>query len=824
MRRYLCNVVAACLLLNIIAVGTVVADDAVKNFNIPEEDLGSALRDFGRQSNQEVLFSTDIVRDKKTPGLKGSYTVEAAIATLLAGTDLTVRRTANGALLITRRDTQVTSDAADPTRSTAGAEGNVAGQDSTDREQTVRLQEVIVTATRRALSVQQVEGGLVPITQALVRDTGAQTLADVANAAPGLSFGQMSPTEQVFTVRGVNTTSQVSNLQSPTALYFDEVPVSDPYLSLLTPSFQLFDVNRVEVLLGPQGTLFGAGALGGAVRVISNKPALQRFDADVEQTVEFSSTGNPSYATNAMLNLPLISDSLALRLVGSYIVDGGYIDNIGLGDTDYNQVHMATVRSEVLWRVSPQFSLTATYAYESDRPNASPYTEYGSRDYVFSSGLVDRSREVLNIANVVAEYTGDRFTFTSSTSYLHRDPTQQTDITALVTQVTGLATPASDVLFGHTRNLVQEFRIASPTQQGFQWLGGIYLQKYNIDEMEVSIQPGAGAEFASIGFPSDTVLNDVYTGYVNEAALFGEVSYDFTSEFSATVGARAFHDSVAVTDVYGDAYLDGGPGSLHNSATYARVTPKFGISYKPSHELMTYAQISEGFRSGEGNLNDGHDPVTGTPIPTFYGPDYLWNYEVGAKSTLFGRTTLNGDLYDIDWRGIQLQQLSPSGLNFTANAGRAWIHGVDFQITSQLSDATEVGANLDYHRSRLTEVNNGVNGVVGDELPGSSRLSSYVYGKYKFNLGRVAKGFLRVDYSYSSKAYSDLDNATSLHYGNVASIDAQTGLHLNSLEFLLFCRNLADARNRVNAFELVGEPAQVLQTPRTIGLTARWNY
>jgi iron complex outermembrane receptor protein len=197
---------------------------------------------------------------------------------------------------------------------------------------------------------------------------------------------------------------------------------------------------------------------------------------------------------------------------------------------------------------------------------------------------------------------------------------------------------------------------------------------------------------------------------------------------------------------------------------------------------------------------------------------------VGAKSTLFGRTTLNGDLYDIDWRGIQLQQLSPSGLNFTANAGRAWIHGVDFQITSQLSDATEVGANLDYHRSRLTEVNNGVNGVVGDELPGSSRLSSYLYGKYKFNLGRIAKGFLRVDYSYSSKAYSDLDNATSLHYGNVASIDAQTGLHLNSLELLLFCRNLADARNRVNAFELVGEPAQVLQTTRTIGLTARWNY
>src|SRR5262249_27478530 len=125
---------------------------------------------------------------------------------------------------------------------------------------------------------------------------------------------------------------------------------------------------------------------------------------------------------------------------------------------------------------------------------------------------------------------------------------------------------------------------------------------------------------------------------------------------------------------------------------------------------------------------------------------------------------------------------------------------------------------------RLTEVNTGVDGVVGDELPGSSRFSSYVYGKYKFNLGAASKGFFRVDYSYSSKAYSDLDNATSLHYGNVGSIDAQLGMHLGNFEFLLFGRNLADARNRVNAFVLVGAPAQVLQTPLTVGLTVRWNY
>ncbi|MGH2447001.1 MAG: TonB-dependent receptor domain-containing protein, partial [Chloroflexota bacterium] len=707
---------------------------------VPAQPLGTALAEFARTRDLQLIYHSEVVGDRRTEGAVGEFTPEQELERLLRGTGLTYRYLSDTAVTIV--PIRSIGDSAPDTQSSAGAgksaatrprgkEGKngssgpfrVAQVDQSvpqDASTMTGLAEIIVTATRRAQSLQQVAGGIVPITQAMVRDTGAQTLSDIAASAPGLSFGEMSPTEQVFTIRGVNTTSQVSSLQSPTALYFDEVPVSDPYLSELTPSFQLFDVSRVEVLLGPQGTLFGAGALGGAIRVISNKPQLRQFDVDVEGTTSFTAEGDPSYATNAMVNIPLVDDKLALRMVGTYVKDGGYIDNIGLGLKSYNAVRTSAIRAELKWQVSSRLSILGTYAYESDRPDASPYTLYGTKSYVFSSGVIDRSPEVLNIVNIDAVYSGDDFTFTSSTSYLHRDPTQQSDITGLASQVTGLTTPAIDVVFGHTRNLVQEFRFASPGQQAFRWLGGVYLQKYDIDEREISSQLGAGAEFSSIGYPSDTILNDTYTGYVNEEALYGELSYDFAPKVSATVGARVFHDSVAITDDYGAYYFDGGPGALHNSATYSGVTPKFVLSYKPTGELMYYLQVSEGFRSGEGNLNNGTDPVTGAPIPTFYGPDHLWNYEMGMKTTVFGHTTLNGDAYDIDWRNIQLNQQSPSGLNFTNNAGRAWIHGVDLQVTSRLTKVIEVGANVDYHRSRLTEVNPGVTGVVGDELPGSS--------------------------------------------------------------------------------------------------------
>ena len=173
---------------------------------------------------------------------------------------------------------------------TFGATAQVRSSD--DAAETLRMSEIVITATRRETTTQETPGSITALSQDFTQKIGAQNLSDVVSAAPGLSLSKNSPTEQIYTIRGVNTNSAVINQQSPTALYFGEVPLSDPYFSLLTPTLQLFDINRVEVLLGPQGTLFGAGALGGAIRMIPNEPNPTRLEATIEQMVATRSHGD----------------------------------------------------------------------------------------------------------------------------------------------------------------------------------------------------------------------------------------------------------------------------------------------------------------------------------------------------------------------------------------------------------------------------------------------------------------------------------------------------------------------------------------------------
>ena len=703
---------------------------------------------------------------------------------------------------------------------TFGATAQVRSSD--DAAETLRMSEIVITATRRETTTQETPGSITALSQDFTQKIGAQNLSDVVSAAPGLSLSKNSPTEQIYTIRGVNTNSAVINQQSPTALYFGEVPLSDPYFSLLTPTLQLFDINRVEVLLGPQGTLFGAGALGGAIRMIPNEPNPTRLEATIEQMVATRSHGDLSYGTNIMLNAPLVSEKLAVRLVGSYLYEGGYIDNPGLNQNDYNDVRVASGRAQIAWLPTSSLTFTGTIALERARPDASPYTGFGSDDFVYSSAVLNRRRLDTNIFNLVGEYRGDSFTATSSSSYLRRSPNMQTDLTELVSGITGLPAPATDAITGKTENLVQELRFASSGERRFNWLVGVYLQHYSFDETNTVSQPGAGEVFAPFGFPSDVLLNSRFTGKVDEIATYGEASYDLTEHISATIGLRAFQDWVRVEQV-GDAIFDAAP--VQNNANYSGVTPKFVISYKPADQFMFYVQAAEGFRSGQGNIGPASDPVTSTPIPRSYGPDRLWNYEVGTKADLLDRQiSVTAAVYYIDWSKIQLQQRSPSGFQYTANAGSAWIRGVSLQVIAHPTTNLDLGFSLDYHKSRLKSVAEGVAATVGDRLPASSPFTAYVYGEYNFQINEMISGFFRTDYSYNNMAFSDLNNSTALTYGNVNEVNATFGLNWGQYEVSVFGKNLANSRSRVSAFQFLGVPTQVLQTPRTIGITARVNY
>jgi iron complex outermembrane receptor protein len=802
-RRSLCGATALVGALTL-AAGAADAQARAFTFDIPAESLSKALRDYGRMTHQQLVFSEALTSGKTAPAVAGSLGAAEALDRILAGSGLAAERTPDGAWIIQRG-----GQAAGPQDPGATA-----------------IAELVVTATRRSETVQSIPSSVTALPQSFLQDSAASNLSDVVHAIPGLAFDANSAGTAVLSIRGVNTSSSTSNVQSPVALYLDEVPVLDPIIPHAVPSFHLFDVDRVEVLSGPQGTLFGAGALGGAIRVITNKPDATRYEAATEDTVETPSHGGMSYATNLMVNLPLIRDTLALRVVGFYDHDGGWIDNPTRGDKDVNRDESRGGRVALRWTPTDDLTLTGTFTDESDSPHDSPLSVYGDKAFDYNAAVTQFAQDDTQTFNILGEYRMAWATLTSSTSFIRRTTIEQTDATPLVSTITGLAAPSPVTDAGDpSGNFIQEVRLASTGEHPYKWLVGAYFQNYHHDLTETISQAGAGAVFAGLGFPSDTIENDRYSFKITEEALFGELSYDITRQLTVTAGARAFHESVGSTS-FGDALLDGGPNSTQNTAAYNRVTPKLVLSYTPRPDVLFYAQATEGYRAGQGNLSALKDPISGAAIPGAYGPDQLWNYELGAKTTLLDhRLVVDADVYYIDWSQIQLQQRSiPSGDVYTANAGSAFIRGVELQVVAKPIAPLELGTSLSYHDARLRTVNPGVDALAGDQLPGSAPFTAYVYGQYNFRVSDAVGGFVRADYSYVGREYSDLNNPTSLTYGDYSTVGAQIGLHYRAMDLLLFANNLGDGRDMVNARFVLQAPVAIRQTPRTIGLTFRAHY
>ncbi|MGH8325620.1 MAG: TonB-dependent receptor, partial [Steroidobacteraceae bacterium] len=222
------------------------------------------------------------------------------------------------------------------------------------------LGEVIVTATKRQETVQNVPFAVVALDQQALTARGAGSVEQALEHVPAVSFTSNGSNSGTYTIRGISTSSSVANAQSPVALYIDDINILDPTYPKVTMNLRLFDVARVEVLEGPQGTLFGSGSLGGAIRVITNEPDLNGYQGETRISAEDTRGGQPGYDVNAMVNLPLVSDKLALRVVGYYQYDGGYIDNTARHESDVNHASTEGGRAELKWQPLEDLTILGT--------------------------------------------------------------------------------------------------------------------------------------------------------------------------------------------------------------------------------------------------------------------------------------------------------------------------------------------------------------------------------------------------------------------------------------------------------------------------------
>ncbi len=810
-----------------LGVCTAQADDEKQYFDISENAVGEALKTFAVQTDSEILFTADIVKGKKTQGLQGDYTNQEALQKLLVGTGLSVEKNDEKVYLIHAANQQ-----GNTVNLQSEAKGGVEVQDSVEKKILAnrRIEEVFVTANKRVQDLQEVAFGLSAFGSDTLKRIGAVGAGDYLAEMPGVNYNSFGRGRSSVTVRGIGTKSNtINNLQSTTALYVDDLPSLSRWQQWTNTDPNLYDVERVEVLRGPQGTLFGSGALGGALRIITNKPDTSEFEANVEFGTAFIDDGGDSNNINGMVNIPILEDKLALRVVGYTRNDGGYIDNTTRDEKDVNSGETEGGRAILAYQATEDLNFRFTLTHQKDILDDGPdsfrdLADGGHYDY---NHPIPRSSDVsLTVYNLVGEYDFGSTLLTSSTSYAERDSIITVGLTPLwASRFGGGVDPdeTEDLLENDIKSLAQEVRLSSQGDASLEWTLGAFYFEQDIDV----------AQRLSADTLPTVILDATYFADITEKAIFGEATYHLTDKVGITVGGRWFDNAFEFEVPLFEGLLVGGssptPLVKQNDSAF---TPKVSISYHPAEDVHLYATATQGYRVGQ--VNFGATPTNG--IPLSFDHDSLWNYELGIKSTwLDNRLRLNAAAFYIDWSDIQLQRrgILVNGVlvpNFTDNAGNASSKGVELELAYLPADGWELGLSFTYTDAELDSVLSGVPLTPGARLAGTPDFSAANYVQYTLDdLPNNMSGYLRLSHRYSGDTVSLVGRETDDFLSDAYHLlNLRAGLYVDNYEVALYVNNLTndDAATSVflDAVNVPGTARVVRLQPRTMGVTFRVDF
>ena len=609
-----------------------------------------------------------------------------------------------------------------------------------------------MTAQKRTSTLQSTPISITAVSGAELQDRGITSFNTLAQSAPGVSLKSEGPGQTEIELRGLTS----SGGNSPTVgFYLDDVPLSAPAGAqngkvVIDPT--LYDLSRIEILRGPQGTLYGSGSMGGTVRLITNAPNLTDFHASAQSILSGTSGGGFNHNDNLMVNIPLVQDKLALRIVGSEAHTSGWIDRIvgaapyplpsvdgsTRGDVkdaavqkrypDVNSGQLYGVRATLLWRPTPALSISPSVFYQTNRQNgisaydSDPGTPAHYQPFDVPESMTDR----IVVYSLNVNYGFDAFDVTSSTAQWYRRSVQIQDGSedfnnpntgATYNSNNGLPNPGyygptgSGIITGRendpSRQFSEELRFASKGAGRLTWVAGAFYSNYaatwNFDGR--SQNPGAYLDLGTFAPATTTSWFLAYSPTkLMQYALFGEANYALTRKLKATVGLRYYDYSYRFTSSisgWGSGLGAATPslsGLIKQNA--GGLNPKFNLDYTFSPDLMVYATVSKGFRPGGGNAQY---PVTGpywsavyapynfpgNKWPSSYQPDSVWSYELGEKARFFDRRlTVNGALYYEDWQDIQLLAL-PGDWALNINGNHATIYGGELETRAILGHGFE---------------------------------------------------------------------------------------------------------------------------------------
>jgi iron complex outermembrane recepter protein len=736
-----------------------------------------------------------------------------------------------------------------------------------------QLQEIVVTAQKRESTVQNTPISLTAVTGADIQERGLTDLSNLVLSVPGVSIRTSGPGMAELEMRGV---ASVGGNSPTVGFYFDETPLTAPSATnegkiVISPT--LYDLNRVEVLRGPQGTLYGSGSMGGTIKLVPNAPNPEAFDATGETTLADTDHGGFDYAQNAMVNLPFGNGLGAVRIVGSYSHDAGWIDRIVIapgqfpppnatftvrGDVqaapvaadyhDVNDVDRTTVRISALLKPIDGLSITPTMFYQRMSSGGLPYIDSvpGTDAHYEPFDIAETYHDTFLLWSLNAKYTTRAFEVSSTTSYWQRhepliqDTSESWEtglgLTGFTAAQGGIGAAWADEE-NPTWQTTEELRIQSVGDSRLKWLlGYFYSDFYSAWNIVFPSTNGAAI------FGDNNLFSYFSPMPILQQSEFGELTYNITDPFALTLGVRHYYYSAPVSlDQFGALTATTVTSTSEKDQGFL---PKVSLSYQVDKDFMLYTTAAEGFRPGGGT---GPVPTSGplsceaqlmveygstsfVPGPISFNSDHVWSYELGEKLRLAeNRVTINGSVYYESWIGVQqVNALSSCGYVYTANAGDAHVKGAELEIQAIVTPELIVSANAGYADAALVSsdlIDAGFNpGTPIQQVPKWTSSASIAY---RHSLGNGLMLSARVDNTYVASRTDETFSINTLSSYDLANIRA--GIEADRWSAVLFVNNVADKRALLNnitqdAVNLATYNRVAVSQPRTVGIDFNYRF
>ena len=708
-----------------------------------------------------------------------------------------------------------------------------------------QLEDIVISATKRETTLHDTPISVTAVTGDEILERGLSDFTALAQSVPGISMRSSGPGQTEFEMRGL---SSAGGNSSTVGFYLDDTPLTAPAAGnngkvVIDPG--LYDLSHVEVLRGPQGTLYGSGSMGGTIKLVPNPPNLTALEASAEAIVSDTRGGGFNHGENAMVNLPFGGGTVALRIVGSESHDSGWIDRVVIADGLYpvatdggvtrgdvlgapvaarrkgvNNEDIAAVRASLLWQPTDGLSIRPSFLHQRIQQDGLSVIDSvpGTNAHYQPFDTAEPFSDSFDLGSLNIQYRFRSFDLNSTTSYWSRDQHLRQDGSEEWQVAFGLPMYSSQGGLGassptplendKSKQTSEELRLTSSTDSKFKWMVGYFYENFK-SEWNLHIYfPDAAPIFGTA-----TAYSQTQPTTIVQRSFFGQASYQLTPKLRVTTGLRRYsYDAAVATAVSGF----GGPtgsDTIANSASSERSTgfnPKVDLSYEMSKDLLLYATAAKGFRPGganepiptsgplgticEANLQTVHGTSSFVPSPETFDPDNVWSYELGEKlRALGGRLTVNGAVYVENWGGMQQQISLPCGFFYQANVGEARIYGSELEINSALGPDFMLSANGGYtHATVASTTLPGAGITPGIRIQNVPDWTSSVSLAYRHRISNQLAFKARIENSYVGVRTDSTYAVNRLSSYDLTNIRA--GVESDRWSAVLFARNVFNQR------------------------------